>query len=201
MLKILLESDRLSTRKAIFLDRDGVINRQVVGGYVTRWEEFSFLPGVLEALAELSLLPYRLIVVSNQAGVGKALMSRDDLLSITGRLVEELRARGARLDAFYYCPHRVEDNCSCRKPKTGLLRQAEQDWSLDLSECILIGDSPTDVQAAHAAGCRCVLIAPEGLPRARETPWQVVPGITEAAAILKALAGEEARRAQAAAGA
>ena len=147
----------------IFLDRDGVINRRIEGGYATKWSEFKFIPGIRGAISELSSLKLPIIVVSNQAGVGKGLLPGSRLVSITKRFVTVLRRAGARIDAVYYCPHRASQKCPCRKPKAGLLRRAAADWGLELKKSILVGDSASDARAAKAAGCRSVLMG-AGLP-------------------------------------
>jgi len=142
----------------IFLDRDGVINEQIAEGYVTRWREFRFVPGIFEALAGLADLGVPVIVVSNQAAVEKGLVTRAELEQITRRFVGCLRRKGARIDAVYYCPHVPGRRCSCRKPQPGLLGIAAREWRLDLGSSVLVGDSAVDVQAAHAAGCSALLI-------------------------------------------
>ena len=147
-------------RPAIFLDRDGVINERVVGGYVTNWSEFRFLSGVLPVLRELGRLRLPLIVVSNQAGVGKGLMSRAALGRITERFVAHLTRAGAPIAAVYYCPHAPDAGCRCRKPRPGLLLRAARDCGIHLGRSILIGDSPSDVEAARAAGCQSILFDP-----------------------------------------
>jgi D-glycero-D-manno-heptose 1,7-bisphosphate phosphatase len=142
---------------AIFLDRDGVINERIVGGYVRRWEEFHFIDGAEQALRQIRRLGVPILVISNQAGVGKGLASRHSLEEITTRFVQALARAGARIDAAYYCPHVNQDNCPCRKPRPGLLLQAARDWRLDLSRSVMVGDSLRDLEAAYAAGCRAVL--------------------------------------------
>jgi D-glycero-D-manno-heptose 1,7-bisphosphate phosphatase len=146
-------------KPAVFLDRDGVINERIRDGYVTEWAQFQFLPGMVEAIAALSTLGPPIIVVSNQAAVGKQLLSRRVLGQITKRFVHALRQKGARIDAVYYCPHRSEMGCCCRKPKPGLLADAARDWALDLTGSVLVGDSSTDIDAAAAAGCNSILFA------------------------------------------
>lgn len=150
---------RSGIRPAIFFDRDGVINERIVGGYVTEWAQFRFLPGIRESLARLAALGVPIIVVSNQAGVGKGLCSVGSLERITERFVAELASAGARIDAVYYCPHAPAENCDCRKPRCGLLRQAGREWRIDMGRSVLVGDSWTDVQAARSAGCKAVLLA------------------------------------------
>jgi len=144
--------------KSVLLDRDGVINRRIRRGYVTSWKRFIFLPGVLEGLRRLSLAGYSIIVVSNQAAVGKGLMTPSDLDEITRRFVKKARTHGGPIDAVYYCMHRKEARCRCRKPRPGLLLQAQADHHLILSETYLIGDSPSDLMAARQAGCPVVMV-------------------------------------------
>jgi len=147
-------------RPAIFLDRDGVINQRIVGGYVTSWKEFRFLDGMIPVLRDLSRLKLPIIVVSNQASVGKGLMSRSALATITERFVSALARRAARIDAVYYCPHAPDEACSCRKPRPGLLVEAARDWRIDLGRSVLVGDSLRDIEAARAACCRSILFDP-----------------------------------------
>ena len=144
-------------RPAIFLDRDGVINERITGGYVTDWSKFSFVPGIVRALTMLSETSLPIIVVSNQAGVEKGLIKRSDLTELTRRFVDHLRQVSARIDAVYYCTHVPERGCACRKPREGLLRRAAQDWRIDLRNSVLVGDSVTDAEAARAVDCRAIL--------------------------------------------
>jgi histidinol-phosphate phosphatase family protein len=145
-------------RPAIFWDRDGVINERIVGSYVTCWSKFRFVPGIIETLAKLSELDLPMIVVSNQAAVGKGILSVSDLAEITRRFVDRLGGVGARIDAVYYCPHTAEQDCECRKPREGLLRRAADEWRLDLSRSALVGDSISDLEAARAVDCKAILL-------------------------------------------
>ncbi|MFZ1974671.1 MAG: HAD family hydrolase [Candidatus Acidiferrales bacterium] len=145
---------------AVFIDRDGVINCRRPGGYVLDWSQFVFVPGIREALKQLSSLGLPMIVISNQAAVGKGLLGLDGLKEITARMNETLVADGTSLAAAYYCPHRIEDDCACRKPKPALLISAANDFNIDMSRSIFIGDSETDVEAARAAGCTPLLLGP-----------------------------------------
>lgn len=142
---------------AIFIDRDGVINHRRAGDYVLDWSQFTFVPGIRGALNQISGLGLPMIIISNQAAVGKGLLARNVLEDITVRLQTSLGADGTRLDAAYYCPHRIEEDCDCRKPKPGMLYKAADDLNLELTGSIFIGDSYTDVQAARSAGCKPVL--------------------------------------------
>jgi histidinol-phosphate phosphatase family protein len=165
---ILTRPPTTGTRPAIFLDRDGVINRRIAGGYVTNWRQFTFVRGIKTALARLSRMGIPLIVVSNQAGVGKGFVTRHALRDITERFVAALAKAGARIDAVYYCPHTPEDRCSCRKPRPGLLRQAARDWRLSLKRSVLIGDSLSDLEAACAVHCPAIFltVSPNALAEA-----------------------------------
>lgn len=156
---ILTTRPTTGTRPAIFLDRDGVINHRIVGGYVTNWRQFKFIPRIKTALARLSKLGVPLIVVSNQAGVVKGLVTRRALRDITERFVAALAKAGARIDAVYYCPHTPEAHCPCRKPRPGLLKQAARDWRLSLKSSVLIGDSLSDLEAARAVHCPAIFLA------------------------------------------
>ncbi len=144
---------------AVFLDRDGVINEKIDGGYVTGPDSFRFVPGILGALSELSAAPYPIIVVSNQAAVAKGLITRAVLEELTRHFVAQLQQSAARIDAVYYCPHTPEMNCHCRKPRAGLLERAAAEWGVSLKRSVLVGDSLSDLQAAAAGGCRAVLFA------------------------------------------
>jgi D-glycero-D-manno-heptose 1,7-bisphosphate phosphatase len=142
-------------KRAVFLDRDGVINRKArEGAYVTRWEEFHFLPEVAEGIALLNKAGWSVIVISNQRCVAKGLLTIEELESLHQRMREELVAAGARLDGIYYCPHEVWPACSCRKPAPGMLLTAAKEHQIDLQGSWMIGDSETDMEAGKRAGCK-----------------------------------------------
>lgn len=143
--------------RAIFLDRDGVIckNRS---DHVKSWAEFEFLPGVKESLAALSGLDLPLIVVTNQAAIGRELMTVELLEDIHQQMTAEIAAQGGRIDRVIYCPHRPEDGCDCRKPKPGMLLQAAAEIEIDLTHSYLIGDAATDIQAGQQVGCHNILV-------------------------------------------
>lgn len=141
----------------MFLDRDGVLNRDAPG-FVTRPDGLHILPGAAKAVALLKQAGFRVVVATNQSGVGRGLMTEDDLQAVHEKLLRELSAEGGRLDAIYYCPHTPWDGCDCRKPLPGMLLRASADHGLDLTRCYFIGDKPTDISAGKAAGCRTVLV-------------------------------------------
>jgi D-glycero-D-manno-heptose 1,7-bisphosphate phosphatase len=150
---------------ALLLDRDGVINRRRPG-HVRSWAEFEFLPGVLQALREVERWGVRVIVLTNQSAVGRALITGADLDAIHGRMADEVASAGGRIEAVLSCLHRPDDGCGCRKPRTGLFEAASRRLGVCLPDSVMIGDSQTDVEAATAAGCgRAVRVgvAPVGL--------------------------------------
>lgn len=158
MLCIFLSGVKTSAKgPAIFIDRDGVINCRRPGDYVLDWSQFIFMSGIRAALKRLASLELPMIVISNQAGVGKGLLDTAGLEEITARMHKALLADGTRLAAAYYCTHLSEEHCSCRKPKPELLRRAAENFHIDLSRSIFIGDSDTDMKAGMAAGCKPVL--------------------------------------------
>lgn len=139
----------------VILDRDGVLNRRPPRAeYVRTPAEFEWLDGSLEALATFADAGFQVVVVSNQAGIARGAMSEADLREVHGRMIWEAREAGGRIDAIYYCPHGWDDGCECRKPRPGMLFQAQHDLQLDLSRTTFIGDDERDGQAADAAGCR-----------------------------------------------
>lgn len=146
--------------KAIFLDRDGVINKYPGDKkYVTRLKEFRFLPRAKEAIATLHRAGFKTFVVSNQAGVGKGLFSQKALDLITSRMLQGIEESGGKIDAVYYCTHRKEKSCSCRKPQIGLLHIAKKEYpGINFSDSFFIGDTMPDMQTAEAAGCKSILV-------------------------------------------
>jgi histidinol-phosphate phosphatase family protein len=165
---------------AIFIDRDGVINCRRPGDYVLDWSQFVFVPGIRVALKQLASLGLPMIVISNQAGVGKGLLDTAGLEEITAKMNQALLEDGTPLAAAYYCIHKADDNCLCRKPKPALLQSAAGDFNIDLSRSIFIGDSATDVQAALAAGCAPVLFgSDDGPPPGSPTGLLIATRVTD----------------------
>jgi D-glycero-D-manno-heptose 1,7-bisphosphate phosphatase len=136
---------------AVFLDRDGVIieNRE---NYVRSWEDVSFLPQALQALALASLTQFKIVIVTNQSAVGRGIISIDQALDINHKVVLEIERYGGRIDGVFMCPHAPQAGCDCRKPKPGLLFQAAEALLLDLKKSIMVGDALTDLAAGQAAG-------------------------------------------------
>ena len=143
---------------AVFLDRDGVINADRPD-FVKSWREFEFLPGALDALALLAETPYRVVVLTNQSGVGRGLLTEATLRDMHHRMLDCVRASAGRIDAIYYCPHVPDDRCTCRKPAPGMFLRASADLNIDLTCSWMVGDRLSDVEAAAAAGVRSILIS------------------------------------------
>jgi D-glycero-D-manno-heptose 1,7-bisphosphate phosphatase len=143
----------------VILDRDGVLNHEAPdGSYVREPAEFCWLPGALEGLALLRGAGVRLSVTTNQAGVGRGLMSLQQLAAVHERMQTEAAAHGGALDAVLYCPHAPEEQCSCRKPAPGLIQAAVERSGIAASDSVVVGDDRRDLEAAERAGVKAVLV-------------------------------------------
>ncbi len=154
----------LSGKPAVILDRDGILNEKPPKAqYVRTWADWKWRPGAREAVRLLKELGYRIIIVTNQAGIARGFMTESDLHDIHERMKKELSKGGdnGSIDKIYYCPHGWDNHCECRKPKPGMLFQAQRDFSLDLSKTYFIGDDERDRQTGDAAGCKTLLVNPE----------------------------------------
>lgn len=141
----------------VILDRDGVINYDS-DEYIKSPDEWHPIPGSLEAIARLNRAGYRILIATNQSGIGRGLYDIEMLDHIHAKLMHELAAVGGYIDEIFFCPHLPDDNCHCRKPKPGLLLQMQARYPINLFETYFIGDTYTDVQAAQAAGCLPLLV-------------------------------------------
>ena len=143
----------------LFLDRDGVINRRIVGGYVTSWEEFEFLPGVLEALAVFAQRFRYIVVITNQQGVGKGLMTMDQVDNIHDRMCAEIEDHQGRIDAILVCPQLASEPDNYRKPSPEMAFMACEIYpTMDLAKCIMVGDGASDIEFGHNAGVKTIFI-------------------------------------------
>ena len=166
-------------RPALFLDRDGVLNEDQ--GYVHRWADFRWIPGAREAVAAFNRAGWLVIVVTNQSGVGRGYYTEADMHGLHAQMAEELAQAGARIDAFYFCPHHPEAADECyrhpdppdRKPNPGMILRALAEWPIDRDRSLLVGDKDSDIEAAQRAGVRALrftggdlaaFLAAEGLP-------------------------------------
>lgn len=136
--------------KALFLDRDGVINYDP--GYVYRIEDFEFMPGIFEALAGFMALGYEIFVVTNQSGIGRGYYSEDDFAKLSKYMIDEFKSYGVEIKKIYHCPHAPSDDCNCRKPKPGMILQALDEFNISLKDSLMIGDKPSDLESARRAG-------------------------------------------------
>lgn len=162
MERLPLTESFFSRRPMLILDRDGVLNRRPARAeYVRRPEDVEWLPGTFEALRLLAGVGYRFVVVSNQAGIARGVMSHDDLAAVERRMRDDLEREGLEVEQFYYCPHGWDDGCDCRKPRPGMLFQAQRDFHLDLTRTLFVGDDDRDGQAAEAAGSRFAMVDDE----------------------------------------
>lgn len=155
----------ISPSWTLFLDRDGVINVRLIDDYVKTWEEFEFIEGVLEKLAEFSTLFGTIVIVTNQQGIGKGLMSEADLTDIHSRMLEEIEQAGGRIDKIYHCPALRSDADNCRKPRPVMAYKAQEDFpNIDFVRSIMVGDSLSDIEFGRAVGMRTVWISDEDIP-------------------------------------
>jgi D-glycero-D-manno-heptose 1,7-bisphosphate phosphatase len=152
-----VEGITIILRPALFLDRDGVIieNRD---DYVRQWADVEFIPAAIEALRVIAPLDVAVIVITNQACVGKGIIALEEAEAINVRIMREVKALGGKVDAAYLCPHRPDESCACRKPRPGMLLRAAYEHNLKLSQSFMVGDAITDMQAAQAAGVSSVLV-------------------------------------------
>ena len=165
--------------KVVFLDRDGVINEfPGNGNYVTKWKDFHFIPGALEALRVLKENGYALFIVSNQAGVGKGIYSKKKLTHITRNMLLKIRKSGGNIKRVFYCTHRSGDGCQCRKPGIGSVRRALNLMNKTIRyapKAFFIGDTQVDILAGHNAGCRTIFVLSGREDRRYMRSWKVKP--------------------------
>jgi D-glycero-D-manno-heptose 1,7-bisphosphate phosphatase len=171
----------------IFLDRDGVINRDSEQ-YIKRWAEFSFLPGSLEAIRRITEHGFRVIVITNQSIVGRGWVDASVLDDIFRRMRAAVTDAGGCIHDIFHCPHTPDDDCDCRKPKPGLILQAQARYGIRLVETVMVGDSAKDILCGREAGCGATVLVRTGnidralneLSTARVRPDQVVADLAAA---------------------
>ena len=156
-------NSKMMKQRAVFLDRDGTVN--VEKEYLSRIEDFEFIPGSKEAIRRLRDAGFLIVVVTNQSGIGRGYYSEKDLKSLHQFMEDELAKIGAGIDGWYFCPHHPTHGigeygleCSCRKPMPGMLLTAAVDLDIDLSASFMVGDKCVDVEAGLRAGCRSILV-------------------------------------------
>ena len=159
-----------SSKPAILLDRDGVLNEDRVD-FVKSLDELVILPGTGHAIAALNDAGFTVLVLSNQSCIGRGILTEDEVEAIHDELRQRLARYAATIDGFYICPHAPSDGCDCRKPAPGLLLQAAQEWGFDIAETWFVGDAARDVEAGRAAGCLTALVLTgKGRASHREMP-------------------------------
>ncbi len=158
----------METRNVLFLDRDGVINVDV--GYLSDPAQLEFIPGAIEAMKEAQTRGYDIIVVTNQSGVARGYYTEEDVQALHAEMSRRLEAEGVHILAYYYCPHHPEGTveaykkaCDCRKPNPGMLTKAIEEWHVDVDGSFLVGDKPSDVEAAESIGMRAYPFEEENL--------------------------------------
>lgn len=162
--------------KTIFLDRDGVINKYPGDRlYVTSLRKFKFLPRAKQAIALLNRKGYRIFVASNQAGVGKGTYAQRTLDAITAKMLKGIEQAGGKITKVYYCTHRKEVGCRCRKPKPGLLKMAAKEFKFSLKGVYFVGDTMRDVFTAQAANCKSILVLSGKEKLANQKNWEAKP--------------------------
>ena len=171
-------------KQVLFLDRDGVINREA-DGYVTEWSQFEFLPGAIEAIRRLTEEGYKIIIISNQSAINRGLATKDEIDRIMTNMVTEIEAAGGKIRDIYYCPHMPEDKCDCRKPEPGLFFQAAEKHRVKITNTWFVGDKLTDIAVAMRVGARPILIRGGkpvlGVQVTEDDAATVVDDLTEAA--------------------
>lgn len=149
----------MRSRRCVFLDRDGVLNEKAAPQeYIRNWSEFRFLPNIADWIRLFNALDFLVIVITNQRGIALGKMTRESVDEIHRNMIGELAAVGARIDDVLVCPH-AENACDCRKPKPGMVLQAQAKWDIDLAGSLMIGDSDSDAALAAACGMRFLRVS------------------------------------------
>ncbi len=149
---------RKNSHPIIFIDRDGVINRDPIGDYIKEWKNFVFLPGVLKALKKLTLSKYKIIIISNQAGIGDGVFSKRALDGITKKMLTQMKRNGIKISGIYYCLHGKYAGCKCRKPEIGLFLRAARKFKISKPHTFFIGDKVTDMLAGKRFGIQTAFV-------------------------------------------
>ncbi len=177
--------------KLAFLDRDGVISIFTPDDYIKKWEEFQFLPGSIEGLKLLLENGFKIVIVSNQAGVSRKIFTEEDLNDVTQKMLQELKKNGIEIFKVYYCIHKPEDNCNCRKPKTGMIEKFISEYGdFERNKAFFVGDSDVDIELGAKMGMKTILVLSGKTKSIEETekwnykPDFIVENLKEAARIM-----------------
>ncbi len=148
-------------KRALFLDRDGVINKKGKSYYIHQIEDFEFNRGIFETLRAFAVKGYKIIIITNQGGIAKGLYTREDTIELHEYMVRQFAERGIEITAIYFCPHHPDiEECNCRKPGNQLFEKAIADFEIDRNSSIMIGDSEIDIEAAARSGIKGILVEP-----------------------------------------
>ncbi len=150
------KKENLKVSQAVFLDRDGVINKEVE--YLHEPEKFKLLPNVLEGLKLLQDMDYKLIIITNQTGIGLGYFTKEDFYKVNRKMFKEISKKDIIIDKIYFCPHSLTEKCNCRKPKTGLFERAKQELNIDMEHSFMVGDKTEDILAGKNAGVKTILV-------------------------------------------
>jgi D,D-heptose 1,7-bisphosphate phosphatase len=159
--------------KSVFIDRDGTIAKDVP--YCSRPDQFELLPDAGEAIRRLNVVGFKVIMITNQSGIGRGYFTHEMLAQVHDKMKADLVKFGAHIDAIYYCPHHPNDKCDCRKPKPALILKAAKEHDIDLTKSFLVGDNIHDIEAGHAAGCNTVLVSKSGYKKAASEIYYISP--------------------------
>lgn len=176
-------------RRFVLLDRDGVINADR-HDYIKRWDEVDLYAEALQALERLNQKGFSVVLISNQSALGRGIMKWNDFTDIHTRMVQRVREAGGEIHAAFFCPHRPDEGCSCRKPAPGMIHAAARLFQFDPTETTFIGNRMSDMQTAENAGCRGVLLTrdSDGIPTSEPNP-RVRLGIPSHATLSDAIRG------------
>ena len=148
-------------QKVVFLDRDGVINKDS-SDYIKSWAEFHFLPGSVEAIKKLTLNGFAVIIITNQSIINRQMASRREVEYINDMMKTSIASCGGEIKDIFFCPHTPDDGCDCRKPKPGLIYKAQKKYGINLAASCMVGDSAKDIECARRAGCGCAVLVKSG---------------------------------------
>ena len=157
--------------KAVFIDRDGTIARDVP--YCSKPEDFELLPDVIEGICALNQAGYKIVIITNQSGVGRGYFTEEMLGRIHEKMIDDFKKGNARIDGIYYCPHHPSANCDCRKPKPTMFLRAAKDLNIDFNHSYMVGDMSQDIEAGQKVGCKTVFV--EGGSQPADTPLDTQP--------------------------
>lgn len=150
------KSDHITRNKAVFLDRDGTLLKEIE--YLHEIERVNVLPGVMDGLKKMQDMGFKIVVITNQPGIGIGYYTKEDFYKVNKEMLRQLSAEGILVDKIYYCPHSKSEQCRCRKPDIELFKRAERELDLDINSCFVIGDQTSDIEAAKNIGCKSILV-------------------------------------------